>query len=211
MSQRAVWLFILAIGVFGLFLIAIAGLHKPEPAAVVSAPVLVGGPLTVGTVANPPAVPTPAAEALRPTLRETEKGAAEMRAAANLAAPSHRMGEEFSVGYFSYIVHRTEVTSDPSDPAHMPVLAVFVNVRNDDNSNSTTPEFRLLDATGHDIAGAILETNSSNLLTEMKPGVVNRGYLLFEKVPVDGKYILLVSGGLISGQSAIVPLSVGVP
>jgi hypothetical protein len=97
--------------------------------------------------------------------------------------PEYSIGQEFSVGYFSYMVGKVEVTSDPSDPTNAPVLAVFMNVRNDDTSDSISPPIKLIDESGQVVAGTMLETGHV-LLTEFQPGVVNRGFVLFEKIPV---------------------------
>ena len=81
------------------------------------------------------------------------------------------------------MVGKVEVTSDPSDPTNAPVLAVFMNVRNDDTSDSISPPIKLIDESGQVVAGTMLETGHV-LLTEFQPGVVNRGFVLFEKIPV---------------------------
>jgi hypothetical protein len=129
----------------------------------------------------------------------------ENEAASALANPRYAIGQEFSVGYFSYRVNKVEVIPDA---ARGPLLAVDVTVRNDDSSESMTPMLTLLDENGKKRGGAILvlATPSGDLLTELRSDVIYRGYAAFDSVPTDGKYILLVSGGLASGKSAVVPL-----
>jgi hypothetical protein len=149
-----------------------------------------------------PVVSTPAVPAQTPAEQAAQ---IEHEAASALANPHYAIGQEFSVGYFSYRVNRVEVKSDA---ASAPILAIDVTVRNDDSSESMTPMLKLLDENGKKRGGAILElaTPSGDLITELRSGVVYRGYAAFDNVPTDGKYILLVSGGLASGKSAIVPL-----
>jgi TonB family protein len=145
--------------------------------------------------ATPQAPQTPAEQ-----VAQTENGTVNA-----MANPRYAMGQEFSVGYFSYRVNKVEVKSDPS---RGPVLAVDITVRNDDSSESMTPMLKLLDENGKDYGRAILElaTRSGDLLTELQPNVINHGYAVFDNAPINGKYLLLVSGGLTSGRSALVPL-----
>jgi hypothetical protein len=153
-------------------------------------------------VVSNPAISTPAVPAQTPAEQAAQT---EREAASALANPRYAMGQEFSVGYFSYRVNKVEVISDPYRGL---LLAVDITVRNDDSSESMTPMLKLLDENGKERGSAIvaLATPSGDVLAELRPGVVNRGYAAFDSVPTDGKYILLVSGGLASGRSAIVPL-----
>src|ERR1019366_5963877 len=181
-QKRAGCLTILAVGaVIGLVLDRCSNKPSSEPATALPAP----------------AVPaqTPAEQAA-----QTEK-----EAVSALAKPRYAIGQEFSVGYFSYQVNKVEVKSDAT---RGPLLAIDITVRNDDSSESMTPMLKLLDENGKERGGAILAlaTPSGDVLTELRPDVVYRGYAAFDDVPTDGKYILLVSGGLASGKSAIVPL-----
>ena len=141
-----------------------------------------------GTVLEPPGTPT-------------SETAATVSA---LARPRFAMGQDFSVGHVSYVVNNVEVKSDPSLG---PVLAVDVTVRDDGSGRGTAPVFRLLDESGGDCGGAMLELASGDFLRQLQPGVANRGYAIFGGLPVSGKYVLLVPGGLTSDKSAIVPLA----
>jgi len=148
-----------------------------------------------------PVVSTPAVPAQTPAEQAAQ---IEHEAARALANPRYAIGQEFSVGYFSYRVNRVEVKSDA---VSSPILAIDVTIRNDDSSDTMTPMLSLLDEHGKKRGGTILELGlSGDLITELRPGVAYRGYAAFENVPTDGKYILLVSGGMTSGRSAIVPL-----
>ena len=119
--------------------------------------------------------------------------------------PQYPIGQEFSVGYFTYRVDKVESKSTPD---HGPLLAVDVTVRNNDDTGTGTPQLRLLDEDGKDYGGTVLElaTPSGNLLTELQPGVVHRGYAAFD-VPNDRPYVLRVSGGMTSGKEALVKLT----
>lgn len=145
-------------------------------------------------------VSTPAVPAQTPAELAAQ---AESEALKALKNPRYAIGQEFSVGYFSYVVNKVEVK--PGE--YGPVLAVDISIRNNDSSETMTPMLSLLDEHGQKRGGTILELGQSgDLVTELRPGVTYRGYAAFEKAPTDGKYFVLVSGGMTSGRSAIVPL-----
>lgn len=161
-------------------------------------------PAIASTPAAPVSTPTPAAPELTPEQQATQ---AEREAREALDNPRYAIGQEFSVGYFSYVVNKVEVKPDES---RGPLVAVDITIRNNDSSDTMTPSLSLLDEYGKKRAGAILAlaAPSGDLLTELRPGVVYRGYAAFNGVPTDARYILLVSGGLglAPEKSAIVPL-----
>lgn len=84
-------------------------------------------------------------------------------------------------------------------------LVVDLAVRNNDRTASTLPPMKLLDATGREYdessKGILIERSLGKSLS---PGVSSRGYVVFD-VP-QGKYVLKVSAGDTSGESALIVL-----
>ena len=99
--------------------------------------------------------PTPST----PTARSIDSGSVGSRDA-SLSEPltQYQIGQEFSVGYFTYRVNRVETKSRPN---HGPVLAVDVTIRNNDDTGSVTPQLRLLDQDGKDYGGTVLELGNA--------------------------------------------------
>src|SRR6185312_13217230 len=121
--------------------------------------------------------------------------------------PVYQMGNPFSVGYFTYVVNRVTVQSD----ANRRFLAVDVTIRNNDDSDTMTPEIELLDENGKLCGSTMLAIakpsyGGNDLVINLKPEKIYRAYASFE-VPIEGKYTLRVSGGLTSGKKALVVLS----
>jgi TonB family protein len=121
--------------------------------------------------------------------------------------PQYSIGQQFTVGYFSYLVTDASVEQGP----HGNVLAVSVNLRNEDSGSSMIPMLELLNEGGDVAAHSIVEIGQSGslgteLASDLKPGRLYRGYGIFE-VPTDHQYTLRVSGGLTSGRKALVLLA----
>lgn len=130
-------------------------------------------------------------------------------------APAYAIGQEFSVGYWSYVCHHAGWTSMigsdfSAENANAAFLVIDVTVQNNDTSSSTLPPLQLLDAQGreydHSTAGMLSE-RFFGPLESLNPGVSKHGYVAFD-VPPNRQYFLLVSGGFESGKRAIVALPV---
>ena len=122
------------------------------------------------------------------------------------------MNEPVTVGYWSYRAWssqwRSSIGSDYSrETPDSNFLIVDLTLTNNDNSPSVLPPLKLMDAGGREF-----ETTSKGMLLEgyfgplktVNPGVTTRGSVAFD-VP-QGKYYLVVSGGMTSSQSAKIEL-----
>jgi hypothetical protein len=133
--------------------------------------------------------------------------------------PTYPMGQQFSVGYWSYLCHGAYWTPalgvDPYsiDRASAEFVVVDITARNDDTSSSTLPPFQLMDREGRtydESSGGMLNQGFFSVLEELNPGVLKRGKIAFD-VPPDRQYSLLLSGGIESGKRATVILPASVP
>lgn len=136
-------------------------------------------------------------------------------AAANEPASSaltHRIGDPVTVGYWSYHVYGTQWKSSiggeyMNQTPDAAFLVVDLAIRNNDKTSSTLPLLKLVDAEGreHDESDkSWIQENSFGLLKSLNPGVVSRGYAVFD-VP-KGDYNLKVSGGYASGEHTLIEL-----
>ena len=124
------------------------------------------------------------------------------------------VGEEVSIGYWSYTVHDVGWTSiignGLSGQANAAFLVVDVTARNNDSTSSNLPPFYLVDTAGrkydHSPAGSF-SAGFFGPLDKLNPGVSKRGLIAFD-VPPDRQYALLVSGGFESGSHTTIGLSV---
>jgi hypothetical protein len=125
-----------------------------------------------------------------------------------------KMGEEFSVGYWSYRCYGVEWQSmivssfgTPEVPDAQ-FLIVDLSIRNDDRTSSTLPPIKLVDSQGREYdessKGTFLR-GAFDTLKQVNPGVSSRGYVVFD-VP-RGDYALKVSGGFESGEHRLIDLS----
>jgi len=128
-------------------------------------------------------------------------------------APKHRIGETFSVGYWSYRCNGARWQPalysgyDHFERPDAAFLLVDLWIRNDDRTASTLPPFKLLDAQGREYeesSKALLMEGSFDPLKDLNPSVSSHGYAVFD-VP-QGEYALEVSGGFKSQESALVEL-----
>jgi len=121
------------------------------------------------------------------------------------------MREQFSVGYWTYRVndeHWTSVIDSlGAEKADAMFLVVDITVRNDDNTPSTIPPFKLIQpgggANGQDQEFESKETFMScqlSVLKTLNPGVQKRGCIVFD-APWN-YYNLQFSGGYESGKAA---------
>jgi|HubBroStandDraft_4_1064222.scaffolds.fasta_scaffold00440_9 hypothetical protein len=137
------------------------------------------------------------------------------RQASTESAPSatHRIGEDFSIGYWSYRCNSaTWQSMIPSlgrgEVPDAEFLIVDLYIRNSDRTASTLPPVKLVDALGREYDESSKGTFMSgtfDTFKQLNPGVSSRGYVVFD-VP-HGQYSLQVSGGFQSGERALVDLS----
>lgn len=109
----------------------------------------------------------------------------------------HKMGEQLSVGYISYVVWRAKWTNQLSNGRfpNATFLLLFVGVRNDDTKPRTIPPFTLIDENGSEYARSVswLE-DEIGTHDALNPRVQTQGTIVFD-IPRDRKYKLKVSGG----------------
>jgi len=125
---------------------------------------------------------------------------------------SFSMKETIRVGYWSYVVwdikwQRSIDSGYSRKQADANFLLLNVTVRNNDNTGSILPPFKLVDSEGREYdesSDAIYLPGSFGLLKKLNPGVRSDGYIVFD-VP-EGIYKLKVSGGFKSGRTALVSL-----
>ena len=130
------------------------------------------------------------------------------------AVTKHKIGETFSVGYWTYICDGTHwqnmigsgYTAEMPDAAF---LVVDLTIRNGDKTSSTLPPLKLVDVEGREYNESskdIFMEHSFGMLKDVNPGVSSRGYVVFD-VPRRGDYALKVSGGFESGEHTLVDLA----
>lgn len=137
--------------------------------------------------------------------------------------PAFKIGQAFSIGYWSYVCHGAIWTpalgSDPYsiERANADFVVVDITVRNDDRSSSTLPPFQLSDSEGRtydESSAGALSQGFFSVLEQLNPGVSQRGRIAFD-VPPDRQYFMIFSGGIESGKRASVllpmPASSGQP
>jgi Domain of unknown function (DUF4352)/zinc-ribbon domain len=117
------------------------------------------------------------------------------------------------VGYWSYVVwdkewQRTLDSGSFHKRADAEFLVLNMTVRNDDDTASVMPPFKLVDYEGREYDETSTATlylpGSFGLLKTVNPGVRADGYIAFD-VP-RGAYRLKVSGGFKSGKTALINL-----
>lgn len=130
------------------------------------------------------------------------------------AIHSRRPGEEFSVGYWTYICYGASWKSGlafPSGEIKAPdakFLVVDLSISNHDRTSSTFPLPKLIDAQGREYdetSEAALMPGAFDPLKQLNPGVSSRGYVIFD-VP-QGNYSLRVSGGFESSEYGTIDLA----
>jgi hypothetical protein len=124
----------------------------------------------------------------------------------------HAIGEEFSIGYWSYQCNgATRARMIPAFGRAVIPNGIFVvidiTVQNTDRSSSTIPPFHLIDADGREYDASSALTNSFlGAFEDLNPGLSKRGLVAFDVLP-DHEYTLQVSGGIESGKSALVNIT----
>jgi TonB family protein len=134
--------------------------------------------------------------------------------------PTYEVGQQFSVGYWSYRcnnAYRTPflgVGSYSMEHANAEFVVVDITAQNNDTSSSTLPPFQLMDEEGrtYDSSSAgMLSQGFFSVLESLNPGVSKRGNIAFD-VPPNRQYVMVVSGGIESGgKRAIVVLPTSEP
>jgi TonB family protein len=128
------------------------------------------------------------------------------------SVPKYRLGEDFSVGYWSYRVNgrrwRTVLGTDlGAETPDASFLVLDISARNDDKTPSTLPPFKLVDREGREYEssskGEFMQ-GAFSLLKSLNPTVSSRGLIVFDVPP--GDYVLKASGGFESGKYALVAL-----
>lgn len=129
-------------------------------------------------------------------------------------AAVYTLGEPFKVGYTSYTVHgvtwkKRLGNAYFGEDADARYLLVDVTIKNEDKENRMIPPFTLQDGAGlsyDESHNSYLLGNKHLTLYSLNPGVQRRGTLVFD-IPPENQYRLVVSGGVWSGEAAIVPLN----
>jgi Domain of unknown function (DUF4352) len=123
------------------------------------------------------------------------------------------MNDSVRVGYWSYRVNGKKWASSVGSEmmpqtADAKFLILAMSVRNEDKTASTLPPVKLVDEQGREFeqssAGMMLE-NAFGPLKQLNPSVQSNGLVLFD-VP-RGKYWVVVSGGMTSGETAKIDLN----
>jgi Domain of unknown function (DUF4352) len=144
-------------------------------------------------------------------------------ASANVSSPAsptapdtagviHKIGDSINVGYWSYRVSGTQWKSSlgseyMNETPDAAFLILEMSIRNDDKTSSTLPPLKLVDDEGREFdesAKSWVQENSFGILKSLNPGVVSRGYAVFD-VP-RGHYKLKVSGGYTSSNYEFIEL-----
>jgi hypothetical protein len=125
---------------------------------------------------------------------------------------AHHVNEKVHVGYWSYTIlgwgWANAIGSYPFvETPDAKFLILDMIIENDDQSASTLPPIKLVDAQGREYE----ETSKGGLsdayfdpLKSLNPGVTSRGRVAFD-VPV-GQYEVVVSGGFHSSETALIDL-----
>jgi hypothetical protein len=129
---------------------------------------------------------------------------------ATSSAPSliRQVGEEFSVGYWTYrcnaAVWLPAIGRETPDASF---LVVDMTIRNNDHTASIMPPMKLIDGQGREYdesSAEIFMPLAFGTLKKLNPGVSSRGYVVFDVL--HGSYGLMVSGGYESKNTMVVDL-----
>jgi len=127
----------------------------------------------------------------------------------------HRMGETFSLGYWTYQcsgARWSELLGTGSSKMGRPDVAfavIHLMMRNDDDTASIVPPLRLVDSTGREYETspkAVLQKDALDLTAQLDSKASAEGSVIFD-VPQGGTYFLKVSGGLMSNKDALIDLT----
>jgi hypothetical protein len=126
---------------------------------------------------------------------------------------THRIGEEFSIGYWSYRCNGAQWQSmiaglGRAETPDAEFLVVDLYIRNNDRTASTLPLLKLIDEQGREFDESSKGTfmpGAFDMLKQLNPGVSSQGYAVFDAP--HGQYSLEVSGGFESGEHALIDLS----
>ncbi len=152
-----------------------------------------------------PSGPSPATPAVRDN--------SNLQTAASRSPTVHRVGEDFSVGYWSYRCEGAQwepmiASLGEAERPDAEFLVVDLYVRNNDRTASTLQPLKLIDAQGREYDESSKGTfmpRAFDMLKQLNPGVSSRGYAVFDAPP--GRYLLRVSGGFESSEDALIDLS----
>jgi hypothetical protein len=134
-----------------------------------------------------------------------------MNAPTPKSIPRYSLEQPFSVGYWNYVVHSAAWKSSIYELGEMKApdsgtfLVVDASVCNSDRTESTRPQFKLVDAQGREFSEYIMwEGGALNTLQMLNPSVCKRGLIFFDAPAAN--YNLVMSGGYESTDLAIVYL-----
>jgi hypothetical protein len=142
--------------------------------------------------------------------RSTQQSA-EVPVRSESAPVIHGIGENFTVGYWTYVVNGVNSQTWLPDMNRMKAcdsgncVAISLTIRNDDTTSSTRPVAKLVDSAGREFSETDTWSDAQlSQLQQLNPGVSKRGYIYFDAPR--GRYQLKVSGGYESGKDALVDL-----
>ena len=127
----------------------------------------------------------------------------------------HQIGATFSIGYWTYrcdSMRWSQMLGNGSSEMGRPDAAFAVirlMMRNDDDSASIIPPFRLVDSGGREYEPspkAVLQKDALDLTRQVDAKASAVGSVIFD-VPQERTYFLKVSGGMMSSEAALVDLA----
>lgn len=128
--------------------------------------------------------------------------------------PHHQVDETFSVGYWTYHCEGMRWLqflgngSSQEGRSETGFAAIYLTMRNDDDSPSIAPPIRLVDSDAREYdpsPKALLQSDALDLTARLDATASAHGSVIFE-VPQGGTYFLEVSGGMMSNQLALIDL-----
>jgi hypothetical protein len=158
-------------------------------------------------------------ESIDAAIREEEQnGGSEPAPATSTVSQTlahHKIGETFSVGYWTYRCDSTSWSSllgNGSSEMGRPDAAfavIYLMMQNDDQSSSIIPPLRLVDSDGKEYEPtpkAVLQKDALDLVNQLNAHAFASGSLIFD-VPQGRTYFLKVSGGMMSSKEALIDLT----
>jgi hypothetical protein len=127
----------------------------------------------------------------------------------------HKIGETFSLGYWTYRCDSTGWSSllgNGSSEMGRPdgaFAVIYLMMQNDDQSSSIIPPLRLVDSDGKEYEPtpkAVLQKDALDLVNQLDAHALASGSVIFD-VPPGRRYFLKVSGGLMSSEEGLIDLT----
>jgi hypothetical protein len=156
-------------------------------------------------------------ESVDAAIREEEQSGGSEPAASTVfqKLAHHKIGETFSVGYWTYHCDSTSWSSllgNGSSEMGRPDAAfavIYLMMQNDDQSSSIIPPLRLVDSDGNEYeptSKAVLQKDALDLVNQLHAHAFASGSVIFD-VSQGRTYFLKVSGGMMSGKEALIDLT----